>query len=117
MTTLRWILGIVTALGLGGWLLLASWGDGFRRSFGASGLTGAIVFVPVLLLGLLLASLVLPEQRVLLHATAATVILVAIGCFALLPNAAGAGSLGLCYCGMWMAYYALALGPRAGAVS
>ena len=51
MNALRWLLGSIAVLAGGGWLLLALWGQSFRRSFGASDLGPLVVIaVPALML-------------------------------------------------------------------
>lgn len=108
MTTLRWILGIPTALAAGGWLLLAAWGNSFRRSWGASENSGLTVFAPFVAMAALLASLIFPQQRLLLHAVAAGVALLVAESLLLVPRASGLGVSLLVYCSLWLCYYGLA---------
>ncbi len=102
---LRWILGIVTALVGGGWLALVVLADGFRRSFGASENGPLIAIGPMLVAALLLASLVAPGQRFLLHSTAVVVVAMALGSLWLLTESTGLGVSGLLYCGLWFLFY------------
>lgn len=108
MMTLRWILGVPTALAAGGWLVLAAWADTFRQSWGASKNSGLTVFGPFGALAALLASLVFPQQRILLHAVAAGVALLVAESIMLFPKASGLGVTMLVYCGLWLTYYGLA---------
>jgi hypothetical protein len=109
MEGLRWTLAIVTVLSAIAWLLLFSWGNGFRGSFGASKNSGGLVLIPLLVMGILIGSLLLPEQKVFLHAAAVVVVLMALLSLLLLPKFSGAGLIGLTYCGLWLVYYGLAI--------
>jgi hypothetical protein len=111
MTTLRWILGIPTFLAAGGWLLLAAWGDSFRRSWGASENSGFLVFGPFLAMAALLATLLFPQQKPLLHAVASGVVLLAVASCMLLPRAPGLAVTILAYCALWFCYYHMAAWP------
>src|SRR5262245_31414459 len=99
MNGLRWSLVVVTALAAAGWLLIAAWGKGFRRSFGASEVSWAVGVLPVLVLGVLLASLLLPGNAALLHVVAVVVVLLAVVSVRQFPKFSGAGSMGLIYSG------------------
>ena len=63
MDGLRWTLAGVTLLAAIAWLLLFSWGNSFRSSFGASKNSGARLFMPLLILGVLAVTLLLPELK------------------------------------------------------
>ncbi len=84
MEGLRWTLAIVTLLAAIAWLLFFSWGNSFRSSFGASRNSEGLLFLPLLVMGLLIGSL-------------------------LLPKFSGAGAIGLTYCGLWLVYYGMAV--------
>jgi hypothetical protein len=105
MNALRWFLASITALVTIGFVVLLVVADGFRRSFGASENGPLIVVLPLTVMLLLLASLLLPGQRVLLH-VAAAVALVLVGCSVwVLGESAFVGSMGLLYSGLWWAWY------------
>jgi len=105
MTGLRWSLIVVTALLGAGWILLVVWADSFRRSFGASPNAAVTVMLPVVVLGLILASLLLPEVRWLQHLVAAVAAAVAVGCVVLMVETVFMGTLGLAYVGLWLLHY------------
>lgn len=80
MLALRWLLGIVFALFLAGFLTLAVIGRGFRESFGASPIAPLIVAAPVVSVALMTAALMLPTNRTLLHVAAASALALAALC-------------------------------------
>ncbi|MBL9174586.1 MAG: hypothetical protein JNL10_13700 [Verrucomicrobiales bacterium] len=112
MNALRWLLGLITACAGLGWLLLSFVGGRFRASLGASETPLLVVGVPVVVAGILLAGLVFPGQRGLLHAGAVVSVLILGVC---LLNPAGLGGLGIVYFGLWLVFYFLAAW-RPGAV-
>src|SRR3954463_14636966 len=105
MQSLRWTLGIITALATAGFLALVVFGDGFRRSYGASENGTLKVGISLVVQAALLASIVAPAQRVLLHTVAIIVALLIAGCLWIYRESAFAGTTGLAYCGMWVGYY------------
>ena len=105
MQALRWTLGIITALASAGFLALVVFGDGFRRSYGASENGALKVGVSLVVQAALLASIVAPGQRMLLHGVAVVVALLIAGCLWIYRESAFAGTTGLAYCGMWVGYY------------
>lgn len=109
MEGLRWTLAIVTLLAAIAWLLFFSWGNSFRSSFGASRTSEGFLFLPLLVMGLLIGSLLLPEQKVFLHVVAVGVVLMGLLSLLLLPKFSGAGVIGLTYCGLWLVYYGMAV--------
>ena len=109
MLGLRWTLGVVTALAAGGWVALAAGGSGFRRSFGGSGNPAWMVLLPVVVGALVLASLVWPERRALLHAAAAAMLALVVGCVLLARETLFVAALGLAYAAAWLSYYYRAL--------
>ena len=113
MNALRWLLGIIAALLGGGWLLLALWGQSFRRSFGASDLGPLVVIaVPALML-LVLAAVLWPGQRGLLHVTSAAMAVAAIALVHGLGEMGFAGLMGLAFCAAWFAFYGLTIASSA----
>ena len=104
MLGLRWTLGVVTAIVTSGLLALAIIGGGFRRSFGASDnpLPGVIALVAGVLV---LASLVWPQQRVVLHVVAALMTGLVIGSLILARKEPVTGAAGVAYAAAWLSYY------------
>jgi hypothetical protein len=105
MQALRWIIGIITALGAAGFLALVVFGDGFRRSYGASENGLFKVGVTLVIQAALLASIAAPNQRLLLHSVAVVVVSLIAGCLWIYRESAFVGTTGLAYCGMWLGYY------------
>ena len=103
---LRWALGAIAIVVGIGWLSLALIGNTFRSSFGASGVGLLTRVGPVLMLALVLASVVLPNHRVLLHATAVVVGAACVGLAFVLRESIFVGTVGLAYCAAWFAFYA-----------
>jgi hypothetical protein len=67
MIVFRWSLGVVLAATASAYLVLMIVAGGFRQSFGASAVNPLITVLPLLGMGLLLAGLVVPSYRPLLH--------------------------------------------------
>ena len=111
MLGLRWTLGVAAALAAGGWAALAAAGSGFRGSFGASANPAWVVALPLLAGGVVVASLVWPERRALLHAAAAVVLLLVAGCAAVARETLVVAGLGMLYAAGWLWFYARALRP------
>ena len=105
VNALRWTIGIITTLVAGGFFALAVIGGNFRRSFGASDNAPWMLVGPPLVAALILASLVWPERRVLLHVVAVIMIALCIGCAFLARETVFTAFIGLCYAGLWLAYY------------
>ncbi|MFO1459418.1 MAG: hypothetical protein U1G08_08405 [Verrucomicrobiota bacterium] len=105
MNALRWILGLATAGAGLGWVLLSVVGGGFRRSFGASDVPWVVAGAPVVVAAILLAGLLFPGHRGLLHAGAVLAVLI-LGVCAMHPS--GLGGLGIAYFGLWLVFYYLA---------
>jgi len=108
MTMLRWVLGIATFAAAGGLLLLVSWAGSFRRSLGASQISGVLVLGPFLALMVLLATLIFPEATLLLHLAAIGMIVLSMASLLLFSQASGFCATILIYCGFWFGYYGLA---------
>ncbi len=70
MTALRWILGSIAALFGGGFVFLVVLSNAFRKSFGASEHGPLFMGLPVIALGLLLAAVLFPANKPLLHLAA-----------------------------------------------
>jgi hypothetical protein len=116
MTELRWGLIIVTAIMAVGWVLLVIWADSFRRSMRGSASGSAMLVLPLVVLSLVLASLLVPDQNWLQHAVAATAIAVVVGCLVLMAETALLATLGLIYFGLWLLHYWHTVWRAAGAL-
>lgn len=101
----RWLLGVVAVIGAAGWAAFALLGSEFRRSFGASpaGFLQAVM-VPATLV-LVLASVIVPTSRALLHVTAVAVAAAALASVLILREAPFLGGTGLCYFALWAFFY------------
>lgn len=105
MLALRWTLAVIAALVGGGFLLLNAWDSGFRRSFGASDTGPLIPLVLVIIFGALIASVVVPDQRWLLHSTAVIVVALTVACFWMFRGSPFLGTVGWLYLGAWLVFY------------
>lgn len=105
MSTLRWALAAVTAVVAVGFLALLTWADGFRRSFGASANGPLIAGAPLGVMLLVLASLLWPGSRALLHVAAAAVLALAVSSVWLLRESPSLGCAGLVFSGLWSLWY------------
>lgn len=106
MQALRWTLGIASALIGAGWLILGVFGSSFRSSFGASPVDLLTRLGPVVVMGLVLASVLLPGNKMLLHVTAVTVVAACVGLVMVMRESIFVGTVGLAYCAAWLVYYA-----------
>lgn len=70
MTILRWILGSIAVLFGGGFLVLVLLANAFRKSFSASEHGPLFIILPVAGAILLLASILFPSSKPLLHLAA-----------------------------------------------
>ena len=110
MLALRWILGL-SAVGLGsGLVFLLVVGSAFRRSFGASS-TGPLMPIAVgLAIVLLIAGLIAPQCRPLLHAAAiAAAGLAVFFLWQIVTDAAVVLWFGIAYLALWFVFYARSL--------
>jgi hypothetical protein len=102
---LRWVLGVVAAIAGALALAVLVIGGNFRSSFGASDSNPLVTLLPMLGIGVVLASVVWPQSRPLLHVAAAVVVAVA-GLAAYLarrePNFATCLAL---YAAAWLWFY------------
>lgn len=105
MLGLRWTLGVVTAIIACGWVALAIGGGGFRRSFGGSGNPAWMIGLPVLVGALVIASLLWPERRTLLHVVAVVVLLMVVGSVAVARESAFVAAVGVLYALAWLSFY------------
>ncbi|MEJ7811977.1 MAG: hypothetical protein WKG32_16310 [Gemmatimonadaceae bacterium] len=102
---LRWLLGGLAAIVAAGWVALAAGGNSFRRSFGASENAPWVAAVPPIIALVVLASVVWPERRPLLHVTAALIILVLIASALLARQTVFVAALGVLYALAWLWFY------------
>jgi hypothetical protein len=105
MTGLRWTLGVLA--GIAGALVLAVIvvGGGFRSSFGASDTNPLVSIAPMAGIGLVLASVVWPQSRGLMHAAAVVIVaLLGLAVYLARREPATATCLGL-YAAAWLWYY------------
>jgi hypothetical protein len=117
MIALRWILGAVIVLLIGGFLFLFMVASGFRKSFGGSENNPLLAILPVAAAVLLLAGLLLPANKPLLHAAAvAAVGLIGFCVWMLIREAATVLWFGIFYLCVWLVYYGLTVWshPAAG---
>jgi hypothetical protein len=105
MSGLRWTLGLITAIAAAGFLVLAIIGGGFRRSFGASDNSGLWVTIIVTSSALVLASLLWPDKRVLMHIVAALMVGLCILCAFIARESAGTAAMGALYAVAWLTFY------------
>lgn len=109
MITLRWILGTVMVLLIGGYLFLFMVASGFRKSFGASENHPLLAILPVAAAVLLLAGLLLPANKPLLHVAAVAALgLIGFCVWILIREAATVLWFGILYLCVWLVYYGLA---------
>jgi hypothetical protein len=106
MTALRWTLGIILTLAGGGFMLLSVIAGNFRKSFGASDVNPLITILPVVGMALLLAALIFPAKRVLVHTAAAAAIGMIVLCvWQLISEAATFLWISLLYLVAWLVFY------------
>ena len=105
----RWAFGIVTAIMLAGWIGLVALGGNVRRSFGASPVAPLVTILPALLMVLVLATLLWPGHRALLHVTAALALLGLVGSATIFRESVATSVLAAGYLACWLVYYWLAL--------
>ena len=102
---LRWTLGVIAALFGAGWFALMTIAEGFRRSFGASPAAPVLSMLPAVVAALVVASVLWPGGRPLLHVTAAGVLLLTAGCLWIAKDAPLVATLGVLYSAMWLTFY------------
>ena len=112
MNGLRWTIGIVTAVVALGTVALATMGSGFRRSFGASDSSAAIIAGVLIFAALAVASVVWPERRTLMHVVAVLMVVLTIGCIFIARQTIFVATIGLLYAGAWLAFYYRAVWQR-----
>jgi hypothetical protein len=109
MSTLRWILGGLALFFGGGFLVLCIVASGFRKSFGASELNPLLVVLPLAALAILLAGLLFPSSKPLLHTGAlAAVGLIGFCVWQMIVDFATVLIFGIAYLVAWLAFYWMA---------
>ena len=93
------------AIASAGYFALVVIGGGFRRSFGASDKSGIQMVVGIVVTGLVLASLVWPERRLLLHIVAVLMVALCIGCAFLARETMFGATVGALYAIGWLTFY------------
>lgn len=109
MTPLRWLLGILAAGLGGGFLFLVILSNAFRRSIGATPNGPLLLILPLAAIGVLLAAILHPTFKPLLH-TAAVVALALLGfcIWQIITESAMVLWLGILYLAGWFTFYSLA---------
>jgi hypothetical protein len=106
MLALRWILGLTIGFLGGGYLFLFLVSNGFRSSFGGSKNNPLLAILPLLAAGLLLASVIFPAQKTLLHlAAVAAVGIVGFCVWQMISESAVVVWFGIIYVGVWFIFY------------
>ena len=105
MNALRWTIGIVTAILALGTVALAVVGGGFRRSFGASDNSAAIIAGVVIFAALVVASVVWPDRRTLMHIVAALMLALCIVLITLVRQTVFIPTVGTTYAVSWLIFY------------
>lgn len=106
MLTFRIILGSILLLFGGSFFVLATVSRGFRKSFGASPLSSLFVILPLAGMLLLLAALIFPAHKLLLHVGAvAAVGLVGFCIWQMVYEGGGVLWLALVVFGSWFVFY------------
>ncbi len=109
MNALRWILGTIAFLFGGGFVALALLGNAFRSSFGASEHGPLFIGLPVVGLALLLAAVVFPSSRPVLHfAALAAAALLAFCLWQIFWHGEAPLWFAVAYLATWCVYYWLA---------
>lgn len=109
MHALRWTLGSVTTFVVIGFIALVVFGNGFRRSWGASDNSALNVGLTVAVMLALVASIFLPPHQLVLHSVAVVVVALLGSSLWMFRESAFVGTFGVIYCALWFAYYHQAL--------
>lgn len=106
MNTLRWILGTIAVFFGGGFALLVVLGNAFRKSFGASEHGPLFIGLPVLGLALLLAAILFPASKPLLHIAAVAALgLIGFCLWQIFSESAVPLWFAIAYLAAWFIYY------------
>lgn len=113
MPGLRWFLGLILVVVGGGFAALSVIGSGFRKSFGASPASTLVTVVPVIAILLLLAGLISPANRILLHAGAiAAIVMIGVCVWFIFSESAPSLWLAVCCLIGWLYFYWATGAPR-----
>jgi hypothetical protein len=105
VSALRRTLGLVAACVAVAWVLLVAAADGFRRSFGASEHGAWMAVLPVAVAALVVAPLIWPERRPLLHAAAVVVAALLGASLWVARQTVLVAALGVLYAAAWLLFY------------
>lgn len=110
MNTLRWILGTIAVVVGGGFVILVVLGNAFRKSFGASEHGPLFIGIPVLGIALLLAAILFPSYKPLLHVAAVAALgLVGFCLWQIFSEGGTPLWFAVAYLALWFIYYGLAV--------
>ncbi|MEP6835302.1 MAG: hypothetical protein ABJB74_18095 [Gemmatimonas sp.] len=106
MIALRWVLGLLLGGMGGGFFVLTLVANGFRKSFGASEINPLLRVIPLAGMLVLLAGLVAPSNRPLLHVGAACAVAMMGYClWTMVTESADVVWIGLIYGAVWLYFY------------
>jgi hypothetical protein len=109
MNTLRWILGSIAVVIGGGFVFLVLLGNAFRKSFGASEHGPLFIGLPVVGIALLLAAILFPSSKPLLHIAAVAALgLIAFCVWQIFSQGEVPLWFAVAYLAAWLVYYWLA---------
>ncbi len=108
---LRWTLGLIIVVLGGGFFVLTTVASGFRKSFGASELNPLLQIVPIAAMLVLLAGVIAPSNRILLHVGAVCAVAMMGYCiWTMIFESAEVVWLGLIYMAVWLYFYWRSIG-------
>jgi len=106
LIALRWALGLILAGIGGGFFVLTMVASGFRKSFGASEINPLLQILPIAAMLVLLAGLIAPSNRILLHIGAVCAVAIMGYCvWVMLYESAQVVWVGLIYMAGWLYFY------------
>lgn len=106
MVIIRWLLGIIIVFLGAGLVILFIVGNSFRQSFGASEDNPLFAVLLLVAFAILLAGVIFPAQKALLHVGAlAALVLVGFCIWMLYYESATVMWFGLIYLAVWLFYY------------
>jgi len=109
MNALRWILGLIAAGFVVGFVALTFLGNAFRKSFGASELSPFFIALPVVGMALLLAAIVFQTHKPLLHLAAAAACGLVVFClWQIFSEGEAPLWYAVAYLAVWFVFYGLA---------
>lgn len=109
MTALSWTLGLLSIAAGIGWLVLTLFGNSFRSSFGASPVALLTRTSPLMVTALVVATVAMPHNKGLLHATALVLAAACVGLAFVLRESVFVSAVGFAYCAAWFVFYARSL--------